>query len=181
MRMKACCTALLIGLLVSPAMMADVIAGFDPVDTSVGFNQTFWVDIVADIDVETPIVGWGLDLIVDDPTIAAPTGNLDFTTGPWDAAFASDGDGLAGLNFPDGVTGQCVLVSVEFQSFGNVGTTVIGLGDDNPTDLTEGFAIVPPPSGVFADVTYCCGSIYVPEPAALTLLTLGGLALLRRR
>ena len=158
--------------------MAGVVVGFDPEDSTVGYNETFWINIVADM--EETIVGWGLDLTVDDPSIAAPTGNLDFSVGPWDAAYAPDGDGLAGLNFPDGVTGQTVLVAVEFQSFGNAGTALLTLSDDNPPDLTEGFAVAPPPSGVFADVLYCCGTITVPEPAALTLLALGALALRRR-
>lgn len=179
MRKLLCCTALL-ALMVSPAVAADVTAYFDPTDSSVGYNQTFWIDVVADIDEMTPIAGWGLDIEVQDPTIAAPTGNVDFTGLVWDQAFAPDGDGLAGLHFEGrSVTGTSVLVSVEFESFGNMGTTEIYLSDDNPEDLTEGFAIDPLAGGGFATTEYLTGSIFVPEPASLILLALG--ALLRRR
>ena len=56
------------------------------------------------------------------------------------------------------------------------------LSDDNPADLSEGFALDPPPIGAFADVIYVPGSITVtPEPASLALLLLGGVACVSRR
>lgn len=171
-------TALALGLLVTSAAAATVTVGFDPQDTSVGYNETFWITIAADVDEGTPIIGWGLDLAVDDPSIAAPTGNLDFSVGPWDALYAPDGDGLAGAHL-GGVSGHFSLVAVEFQSFGVAGTTAITLSDDYPSDLTEGFPLAPPPIGAFAEVEYLVGNIHVPEPATLTLL--GLTALLRRR
>lgn len=180
---KVSCLALLVGLMVSPALAATVTAGFNPQDTYVGYNQTFWVLIQADIDPSTPIVGFGIDLDVVDPAIAAPTGNLDFSVGVFDQGYAPDGDGLVGLYLDGGygISGLQPLVAVEFQSFGLYGMTPIMLSDDYPTDLTEGFPVAPPPSGVFAEVEYIAGAIYVPEPGTLCLLALGGLALLRRR
>ena len=64
-----------------------------------------------------------------------------------------------------------------------LGVTDLTLSDDNPVDLSEGFALDPPPTGAFADVVYAPGSITViPEPASVALVLIGGVVFgLRRR
>jgi hypothetical protein len=174
----ACCAAVLVGLLVSPAL-AGVVVSFNPVHSYVDQGQTFWVDVVADIPANEPIIGWGFDLAVANPAIAAPTGNITF--GPnWNAAPGDPLDPYAALAFPDGIAGNGVLlVSIEFQAQNTDGTTALNLSA-TPGDLTEGFMIAPPVSQL-AEVTFNTGAITVPvpEPVSFVLLALG--ALLRRR
>lgn len=175
MRMKlVLCTAVL--LLASPALADTVFAGFDPAVKNVLPGEIFTIDIVADMT--NPIVGWGLDLTIADPAVAVRTAT-DPVIGPdWDPAFAPDLDGLAGLAFPDGVSGMgIVLATVEFQAVGAMGTSTNLVLSVTPGDLTEGFALYP--SG-FDGYEFSLGTVnIVPEPAALVLLALG--ALIRRR
>jgi len=175
MRVKvACCLALLAGLMVAPAM-ANVIVSTNPLVKTVDINDgPFTIDIVANMT--QPIVGWGLDLVSEVPGIATRTATAPVIGPSWDPAFAPDGDGLAGLNFPNGVSGNnVVLATVEFVPVG-VGITMLH-GAITPGDLTEGFALYP--TG-FDTVDFWCGYIVVtPEPASLALLSV--LAFLRRR
>lgn len=179
MKVKLLCSALLIGLMVGPAM-ASVVVNLVPQDTIVAIGSgPFMVDIVADIPEAEAIAGWGMDLSVLDTLVADKTGTVAIGA-DWTAAPSMDGDGLAGLAFTTPVFGNgIVLASVQFMPVG-LGTTGLAMGDDQATDVTEGFALFP--SG-FASVQYGTGSItvVVPEPATLTLLALGGLALIRRR
>lgn len=175
---KVACTALLIGLLVSPALGA-VVVSFNPQTTNANVGDVFWVDIVADIPANEPIVGWGFDLDLATPGVAVPTGNVVLGAGWIGVPPGGDGDPYAALSFPSGISGMGVLLAqVQFQAIG-LGQTQVVLSDDNPADLTEGFLIEPPPIDTFATVFYNEGTIIVPEPTALVLLALG--ALLRRR
>ncbi len=173
MRMKmVLCTAVL--LLASPALADTVYGYFNPAVKVANVGDVFTIDIVADMT--NDIVGWGLDLTVTAPAVADRTLTEPVIGPNWDAAFAPDGDGLAGLAFPAGVSGTGILLAtVEFQALA-LGTTNLVLSV-TPGDLTEGFALFP--SG-FDDYQFSLGTInVVPEPAALALLALG--ALIRRR
>lgn len=175
---KIFCAVLAVGVLGLASASAEIIVGLDPSDSVIpNVGGTAAVDIVADIPETEPVLGWGLDLAADDPSIADWT---LISIGPlWDAVATPDGDGLGGLAFPDSVWGSNVLLAtVEFTGFA-LGMTPLNLSDNYPDDLTEGFAL--DPTG-FAQVTYLPGTItVVPEPAALSLLALGGLLALRRR
>ena len=101
----------------------------------------------------------------------------------FDPATAHDGDGLAALVQPPGaVWGTNILLATVYLQLDTAGMTLLTPGDSNPAplfngDLFEGFTA----AGGFVPVNYIGGSITTPEPAALSLLALGGLALLRRR
>jgi hypothetical protein len=168
------CTALLVGLLASPAL-AGIVVSFDPPTQPWGAGGNASVNIVADIPEADAILGWGLDLglsgnpasVVGSPTI-----------GPlFDPAFAPDGDELAALVPPPGaVFGTGVLLatlSLHTPTPDPYGITYL---DASYTlgDLTEGFIT----ENGFADVSFVQGSI-TPEPASLALL--GLLVLMRRR
>lgn len=169
------CAVLAVGSLGLSAALGDVSVGFDAQDSVILTpGQTVLVDVVADMS--DPILAWGLDVTVADPGIA--TWELISIGANWiDPGTTIDGDGLAGLAFPTGLTGHQVLATLRFTGHAE-GITGIGLNDDYPTQEDEGFAM--DPSGM-ATVLYGVGTIEVlPEPTTLVLLSLG-LALIRRR
>jgi hypothetical protein len=138
-------------------------------------DDPFHIDVVADLDL--PVLGWGLDV---DP--AGPVNPLgDPAIGPaWLPVEAPDGDGLAGVAFPDGIRGDGVLLAtlrfVAYQPGSARFSASFTLNDP-----TEGFAL--DPSGfapVFFDPVLVVPVTPVPEPAAALLLG-AGLALLARR
>jgi len=156
---------------------AAVIVRFEPSDKTVNLNNepTFTMDIVADIP--DPVVGWGLDLTIDNPTIVSQVGSP--AAGPlWSSAYAPDGDELAALAFPDSVSGTDILLATITFSANTQGETDLHLSITQG-DSSEGFPL--DPTG-FAEVTFEYAHITVtPEPATLSLLALSGLAVVRRR
>lgn len=179
MGLKMLCYATLpLGLLVGSAA-GGIVVRIDPSYQEVNLTARPWVEcrILADIPEAEAIVGWGLDLTLDGASVSlvAPVG-----IGPiWDAVYTPDGDELGGLAFPDPVWGEGVLLATITVNPEALGITQLLLSDDNPLDLTEGFALA---GSGFAEVTYILGQIEViPEPATLFLLLVGGVALIRRR
>lgn len=188
MRTKAVCVILLLGFVgVGPAM-ADITVSLNPQDQVVNLADTTvaFVDIVASIPELDAITGFGLDLAFDASLLGTATPTLGAQFVPYGGG-TPDGDGLGGLavfsEIP--VWGDDVhLATVQFDLTGHYGVSPLIMSDDNPADLTEGFAVVPPPYGVFADVVYVAGSIEtIPSPSAATLGLLGlfSLGLARRR
>jgi hypothetical protein len=143
-----------------------VTVSFDPLDSIVDIGDILAVDLIADIP--DPVLGWGLDvsfdpaiLSLDGPPIIGPS---------WNAGFAPDGDGLAGLAFPFPVNGNGItLATLNFEVL-TLGTSPL-LASITPGDLTEGFPLA---TGGFADVVFVDGSVSpVPEPATIMLLASG--------
>ncbi len=179
-----------IGLLAASPAWATITVMLDPPAQSVAISApSVSVDILADIPEADAIVQWGLDLSYDSPILALSGGSwanaVTINTALFDVAVAPDGDELSAL-VPFSAAplwgSNVLLATVEFVPVG-LGTSPLVLSDSNGAgDLTEGFALDPPPTGVFADVAYVLGAITVtPEPATIALLALGGLCLLRRR
>ncbi len=175
---KLLSVAVLLAALSAPAALGDIVVYVEPNPGLVPLGGTATVSIYADIAPENPVAAWGLDLDVDDLTVAAPTdppsiGPLWLSDGQ-----APDGDFLAGFAFPESISGEDVLLAtIEFTGLSD-GTTTISPGV-TPGDLTEGFVME---GGAFVDeVSFVPGTIIVPEPTTLGLLALGGLMLLRHR
>jgi hypothetical protein len=122
-----------------------------------------WFDVQIVADLPNPILGWGLDFEIALPEIATKT---DVQIGDsWLPVATSDGDGLAGVAFPGPIAGtRVVLATVTLEALAE-GMSELVIGDDHPSDLTEGFAL--DPTG-FESVDYIPSSItIVPEPTSM--------------
>lgn len=152
---------------------ADVCVRFAPTNSAVILNHNFSIDVLADIN--QPVVGWGLDVTLGTPGVISQTANPDI--GPaWIPVNAPDGDHLAGIAFPNGVSGTNILLATLHFHADSDGETDLLLGI-TPGDQTEGFAL--DPNG-FGTLLFENGHVSVPEPASL-MLCLVGAALGRRR
>jgi hypothetical protein len=157
-----------------------VTARFDPPTRIVQLGDTFTVDLVADLG--SPVIGWGLDLATtsvgaSDPAvltiIAPPTIGSSWMAPPYNP----DGDGVAGLGFPAGISGNNVLLATLHYRADAPGEMDLLLSI-TPGDNTEGFALYP--TG-FATPTFNAGHVTIlPEPASLAFLAIL-LPLARRR
>ncbi len=162
--------------LLASSAWGDIIVRFDPPDETVGLGDVFTMDIVADIT--DPVIGWGLDLSIVDPTIVSTVGAP--AVGPdWFGAFAPDGDGLVGLAFPDSVSGIGVLLATMTFSADALGETDLLLSI-TAGDLTEGF---PLDIVDFGMIDFEPGHVTViPAPGAVLLGIIGlGMVALRKR
>ena len=86
-------SSLVVTACVTSYAWATVIVRFDPLDDRRNQGDVFTINIVADIS--DPVVGWGLDLTIDDPTIISQVGFPSIGSS-WLAGSTPDGDGLAG-------------------------------------------------------------------------------------
>jgi len=165
-------TWLFAAILLAPSVgrSLPVVVSIEPSASSEPVGNVFAVDIVAEIP--DFVLGFGLDLSWDTTIlteVAAPTiGAL------WTPLAAPDGDGLAGLAPPAGISGTNVLLAtVTFQGV-SAGATPLTLGV-TPGDLTEGFPLKP--SG-FAETQFIAAQVeIVPEPGTGSLVLLGSVAI----
>ena len=156
-----------------PAPDAEIVDGVLQVERGEGFE----VEIFADIDPATPIVGWGLDVEADgglelDPPTIGDT---------WTAVFAADGDGLAGLASLPGIAGSEVLLASVIVNAFDAGPALLSLAITED-DVTEGFALAE--IGAFDTVVFGAPlEVFVtPEPGTGLLLALAlGVGASRRR
>lgn len=170
------CTIVTLALLaLAGAAKAGLVVEFDSQDTVVHVGDTFDVRITMTTDEE--ILGWGLDLLIVDETVASLVGTP--VVGPlWDPFATPDGDGLGGLAFPDpiGPGDDFLLATLTFTAH-EIGETDLILSY-SLVDFTEGFIN---DSG-FAVATLLTGTItVVPAPGALSLFFMGAAASRRRR
>ncbi|MCK4660931.1 MAG: hypothetical protein KAV82_15530 [Phycisphaerae bacterium] len=154
---------------------ASVIVRFDPPDITVDLGDVFNINIVADIS--DLVVAWGLDLTIDDESVVSLVGEPTIVP-DWIAAYAPDGDGLAGVAFPNSISGSDILLATVTFSADVIGETDLLLSV-TPGDFNEGFGL--DPEG-FDTVTFELGHVTViPEPVTLCFLTVVVLVTARRK
>jgi hypothetical protein len=157
----------------APAAATVTVRVVSPV-SEVSVGETFTIELRA--EASQPILGFGLDLGFDGAVLAidAPP-----AIGPlWDPLVAPDGDGLAGLVFPAGLTGDLLLATLSFEALAPGITSI--LASFTAGDLTEGFPL--DPSGRDEDVSFTGAPIQVvPEPASGLLVAAGLLGLAASR
>ncbi len=166
---------LLTAALPASAGLVDVTVRFEPSAQTVNPGDDFCVNLVADIT--TPVVGWGLDVNLGTPNVLLPVGTPVIGS-LWVPAWSPDGDGLAGLAFPDSVSGAGVLLATLTYHADAIGETDLlpGVTDG---DGTEGFAL--DPTGL-ATVSFEPGHVSViPEPSVCAVLAVSGLMGLAHR
>jgi hypothetical protein len=146
------------------AGLVDVTVRFEPAERTVNVGDDFTVNVVADIN--PPVVGWGLDVNAVTPMIISPVG-LPTIGSAWIPAYAPDGDGLAGLAFPDSVSGAGVLLATLTFHADAIGETDL-LAGVTPGDGTEGFALDPTGSAITSFEP--AHLIVIPEPATALLV-----------
>ncbi len=172
-RTKIACAVLLAGLVATGPALGAVTVGFDQDTYYAAQGEVFDVDIVATFT--DGITAWGLDLNIDDATIAW-LDSFEVLDPPFTPVLSSlDGVPLGGIIFGCVDPGTYTLATLTFEA----GTT----DDETPISLSyndedEGFLLC---DDGLDGVTFEDAIIIVPEPASLALLALGGIALIRRR
>jgi len=138
-------------------------------------GDSLLVRVVADLDL--PIVGWGFDLETDPLRLG-----LDAVVvgAAWIPVSAADGDGLAGLASPPGISGRDVVLADLAYTALATGATRLSLAL-TAGDPTEGFALLE--IGAFEAVSFGApiDVRVVPEPATVLLVAAGLLVLAARR
>ncbi len=154
---------LLAGGLLPASSDAATIVRFVLADPGVAPGASTTLEIRADFD--TPVLGFGVDLVLDPAVLAAVSAPV---IGPaWTPVFAPDGDGLAGLALPAGVVGSDVLLASLAVTRLSPARTQIG-GAITAGDLSEGFPLV---GSGFDPVTFVPAAVAaVPEPTAAMIL-----------
>lgn len=172
MRMKCLCTALLIGLLAcSSASAALVVSGGGG---TYGVGDPIFVTFTATFD--ESVVGWNVDVAWDETYL----GYVGYTIGAdWDEGAMADDPGvldLGAISFEPFPASPSDLFTLEFTALAVTPGTDVTIGAD---DVDEGFIYETGPLVMPAPNTPA--TIVIPEPATLSLLAFGALALIRRR
>jgi hypothetical protein len=148
-------------------------------------GDTVTVDVLA--TTEETLVGYGFDFLLSDDIVLEYD---EFGAGaPFTDVPSLDGDGVAGLSFVGGASGEGLLIGVATFAATGSGEVVVNIGVTEG-DLSEGFGTNG--EGAFLDYDFDPTTITVlsasgpgggpviPEPATIAMLA-GGLLLLRRR
>lgn len=148
----------------------------DPGLTTVAVGQSFDVGLYLTATQPEAVLGWDFDLFYD-PAQVAWTGTT--LGGLWQSVPSLDGDGLAGLVFPDPIFGTDVLMAtLSFRCLGP-GSSLLDVGLLSPADPNEGILTV---NGLLAQWTSTPGTVVqragVPSYDPGTLALLGASCLL---
>lgn len=159
---------------VTQAAYVDIVVWLEPADASVEVGELITIDIMASFP--DPVVAWGLDLGVAPPNFAAWTATT--LGGSWDPTGGTqDLDGLAGIRFGPGVSGDVLLATLTFEGL-LPGATGLTLSSGPEED--EGFLLET--GTVETNVTFEPATLTViPEPTTLVMLSVLTFVSLRRR
>ncbi len=169
------CITMLMVMASTTAASGSIVVSIEPENPTVALGEFVDVDIVATFD--EPIVAWGLDITVDVPAYTSWTLAEIGSAWNWPTSGSLDGDALAGLRFPTGVTGEVLLATLTFEGLAE-GATLLSLSSGPEED--EGFEYQA--GGLAEGVVFESATLTVtPEPTTMALLVASSLLVLRRR
>ena len=144
---------------------SSIVVYASPSSSYLTVGETFTVDIYAHLP--SPVIGWRMGFHFSEDILSQVGSPI---IGPdWHATTPIHPSGIGGLAFPTAISGNVLLATLAFETFGTE-TGYIGTSHD-PTNPLSGFPLLSP-AGTFQDATHFPATVTVPSSSPLLLVAL---------